>query len=135
VTFLAGVDLERLAKEQDYNIDNVTAICRGSSPDPNRRLRGFPEVFDDKGRVDEFRKNNSVGSAKALFEYHVYFDVSQTKVHGFYHYDLTHKPQNVCITIDGAQERLFWITDRLESEPLVVSEQEVATALAKAGLR
>jgi len=137
VTFSTSVDLEKMAGDEHYNIDNITSMCRDTAIDKDRILRGFPSVLDASGRIDSFRQiGRSVGrNAVRQFEYHIYFDIKQSGIHGFYQYDLVHAPANICMTVNGAREQAFVISRRFASNTLVIPKQTIVQALAKAGQR
>lgn len=133
VTFSTDVDLQRLAKEHGYNIDNRTAICRGSLLDSERSLNGLPSVLDGSGRIDEFRHGDDGPSNRPPFEYHIYFGIAERKVPNFYHYDLERDAHDICISVNPAQETMFIVADRLQSEPLIVPAKDIVAAVNKAG--
>ena len=138
ITFRSKFNLEVLARTEHYNIDNVTSLCRNSTIDQSSRLRGFPSVFDSVGRIDEFRAMTKPGNNTIRedgFEYHVYFDIRQSGIRGFYSYDLVHQSADVCITVNGTQEIAFGIANRFTSNTLLVPKEMISAATAEAGVR
>lgn len=132
VSFTTTAALEKTAKDEHYNIDNVISICRDSEVDHSRELRGFPTVYDAAGPIDGFRQADGASAKNGAFEYHVYFDVRQSGIHGFYPFDLARAPSDICITVNGAQESGAWITNRLASNTLVIPKDVIARAIAAA---
>ena len=142
VWFSSKENLEQLAKLHGYNIDSVTSLCNGEVLDRNRRLRGFPSVFDAFGRIDTFRTTASSApprSTGGTYLYHLYFEPRMAGVSGFYSYDLVSNPSDVCITVNGAEEVGFVMGNTFVSNALIlprqVIEKAVATAQKKGVLR
>lgn len=136
VTFSSKINLEELAQEHQYNVENVTSICRQSATDQTRRLRGFPSVLDDVGRIDAYRdRNNSTRKRDGLFEYHIYLDLRQSGISGFYSYDLIRMPADVCFTVNGSKEVGFAALHGFVSNTLIVPKERILSAVAASGKR
>jgi hypothetical protein len=138
VTFAATRDLQQLATDDGYNIDNVASICRGVSIDENRPLKGFPSVFDERGIIDTYRRRTEHSLLDKQrgrgFRYHVYFAVRQSGISGFFSYDLGRKPDSVCLAVRGVVDYPGAKPGTLSSSVLIVPREMIVQALIRAGL-
>jgi hypothetical protein len=138
VDFSTSIDLRSLARRGEYNIDNITSLCVPPVIDRSRKLSGFPGVYDSTGPIDEFRQELPATprrSAVPPFAYHVYFDVRQSGIHGFYDYDLVRAPSDICIAVNGTTEHEFGSNRHFASRTLVIQKAQLLKAISDAGIR
>jgi hypothetical protein len=106
VTISSDHDFQSLAQNWSYYIGQVTAFCEAGQPNSARRINGFPSLFDEKGRIDEFasKRMQSRNGKSGPIVYHLYFNVEQFGFKDWYTYDLRKRSEDICIQINGYKD-------------------------------
>lgn len=136
VTFSSSYDFQRLARRWNYYIGQQTAYCDGNGPDRQNQIKGFPDVYDHIGRVNEYAERESSADPRGRILYHVYFDAERHGNVNFKPYDLIHEPHDICIQMNGHNEIAGEIPAvRFRSNVLVIPKEVLTAALVRAKMR
>ena len=132
VTFALPTDLEQLAKQGRYNIDNVATLCSRNGLDAARSLQGFPFVYDAIGRVDEYRSlpTHGVNGTRSSRWYHFYIGVRRRRGNGLFEYDLASNPQDVCFSLNAVRDTEFGFSSHLSSGTSLLTGEKIRLLLS-----
>ena len=139
VDFTTSENLQKIAKEFEYNIGNDTSFCTNGQYDDAMSFGWLHDVYDKFGQIEAYRERASssdAGTAPAI-TYHLYFEVMSDGKHYVLleknkkpiAYDLRKQPADVCFWIRGGN----MVGDHFRSNTVVVPAAELSKAITAAG--